>query len=125
MIFNARNSTGDVKERIHEYIVNGRHEAVNPQQNGTKVAARYRLELAPGESKVVRLRFSANAPTFDDFDTVFASRIAAANDFYFPLANPGSSEDLRRVQRQAIAGMLWTKQFYCYDVRTWLYADPG
>jgi hypothetical protein len=121
----AQFNTPYVKDGINEYIVHGRRDAVNPQLNGTKVAARYRMEVAPGQTKVVRLRFADGPKTFDDFDKVFADRLAEANEFYAPLANPGSSEDLRNVQRQAIAGMLWTKQFYCYDVKTWLCGDPA
>jgi Glycosyl hydrolase family 63 C-terminal domain len=124
-IFHGQNASPYLKDGIDEYIVHGRRDAVNPRQTGTKVAARYHLEFAPGETKVVRLRFADGPTTFDDFDKVFADRIAEANAFYSPLSNPGSSKDLRRVQRQAIAGMLWTKQFYCYDVKTWLHGDPA
>src|SRR6185436_18936572 len=85
----------------------------------------YSLKLGPGESKVVRLRFADGDRTFDDFDRVFASRIAEADEFYAPLTSPDSSDDLRSVQRQGFAGMLWSKQFYCYDVNTWLHGDPG
>ena len=124
-IFQAKNACPYVKDGINDYIVHGRQDAVNPRHTGTKVAARYPLELAPGETKVVRLRFADGPRTFDNFDKIVADRIAEADAFYFPLANPASSEDLRRVQRQAIAGVLWTKQFYCYDVKSWLHGDPS
>ena len=124
-VYGSQNPSPYVKDGINDYIVNGRRDAVNPQRIGTKAAARYPLELRPGESKVVRLRFTDGDRAFEDFDQVFASRIAEADEFYAPLAGPDSSDDLRSVQRQGFAGMLWSKQFYCYDVNTWLHGDPG
>jgi hypothetical protein len=119
------NASPYVKDGINDYIVQGKSEAVNPQHTGTKAAARYRLEIGPGETKVVRLRLADGDRTFDDFDQIFADRLAEADEFYAPLAPPDASEDARRVQRQALAGMLWSKQFFYYDVKTWLKGDPG
>jgi hypothetical protein len=114
-----------VKDGIDDYIVQGRRDAVNPLQTGTKAAARYSLEVAAGATKVVRLRFADGDRTFDDFEKVFADRIGEADEFYLPLADADSSDDVRNVQRQGFAGMLWSKQFYCYDVNTWLHGDPA
>jgi len=124
-LYNTPNGGHYVKDGINDYIVHGMRGAVNPRQTGTKAAARYRLQLQPGESRVIRLRFADGDRTFDDFDQVFAARIAEADEFYAPMAQPGSSDDARNVQRQGFAGMLWSKQFYCYDVNTWLNGDPG
>jgi len=111
-----------VKDAFHEYVVSGRREAVNPTRIGTKTAAHYVLEVPPGGSKTVRLRLSAQsvANPFDKFDATFAARLAEADEFY-ALITPGSlSEDERRVHRQALAGMLWTKQYYYFDLDKWL-----
>jgi hypothetical protein len=124
-IYHAPNGGPYTKDGINDYIVHGCHNAVNPRQTGTKVAARYGMELQPGETKVVRLRFANGARTFDDFDKIFAARIAEADEFYAPACDPCYSEDLRHVQRQGFAGMLWSKQFYGYDLRTWLHGDPA
>jgi len=124
-LYNAPNGSPYVKDGINDYIVHGRTDAVNPLQTGTKATARYPLQLQPGESKTVRLRFADGDRTFDDFDQVFATRIAEADEFYAPLAQSDCSGDARNVQRQGFAGMLWSKQFYSYDVNTWLNGDPG
>ena len=124
-LFGAPNASPWVKDGINDYIVSGQREAVNPHCEGTKAAARYSLELGAGEARTVRLRLADGDRTFDGFDRLFADRIAEADEFYAPLSDPGSSDDLRNVQRQGFAGMLWSKQFYCYDVKTWLYGDPA
>ncbi len=124
-IYDAPNGSSYVKDGIDDYVVHGCHHAVNPAQTGTKMAARYSLDIGAGETKVVRLRFAGEERGFDDFDSIFTARIAEADEFYRPVCDASCSEDLRSVQRQAFAGMLWSKQFYCYDVKTWLQGDPG
>jgi len=111
-----------VKDAFHEYVVTGRREAVNPSGTGTKAAARYVLVVPPGKSAVVRLRLSAQPPAqpFSNFDTIMASRLADADQFYDDLSPETLSEDERRVQRQALAGMLWSKQYYYFDLDKWL-----
>ena len=96
--------------------------AVNPAQTGTKAAAHYVLDVPAGGSKVVRLRLSAKATAkaFSDFDHVFAARLADADEFYERITPKSLSEDERRVHRQALAGMLWTKQYYYFDLDRWL-----
>ncbi|HEU4686057.1 MAG TPA: glucosidase [Nitrospira sp.] len=117
-----------VKDAFHDYVVQGDKNAVNPDHVGTKAAAHYALTLSPGASKTIRLRFTNDESiagfTADNFDAVFAQRIQEANEFYDRLAPPNLSEDARRVQRQAFAGLLWTKQFYHYEVSRWLKGDP-
>ncbi|MGH7333705.1 MAG: MGH1-like glycoside hydrolase domain-containing protein, partial [Candidatus Rokuibacteriota bacterium] len=118
-----------VKDAFHDYLVAGTKEAVNPQLTGTKAAALYLTTLAPGQTVSVRLRL-ANAPLahhpFDtEFETIFAQRIREADEFYATVIPPTLSEDARRVMRQAFAGLLWSKQFYHYDVQRWLTGDPA
>jgi hypothetical protein len=128
-LFGSPNATPYVKDAFHRCVVDGEAEAVNPAREGTKAAARYRLSVPAGGERVVRLRLSAEvsgAAAFGAaFDALFAARIAEADAFYAPLAAPEASDDERRVQRQALAGLLWSKQFYHYDVRRWLAGDPA
>jgi hypothetical protein len=109
--------------------------AVNPAGTGTKVAAVTRHSIAPGASAAVRLRFTNRDPFASggsaagemfgkDFDEVFAQRIAEADEFYAARISPQLSPDAQSVQRQALAGMLLSKQSYHYDVRIWLEGDP-
>jgi len=111
-----------VKDAFHEYLISGKPEAVNPSKTGTKATAHYRLEVPAGGSKVVRLRLSAKpaADPFKTFDDKFAARLADANEFYDRITPRSLTEDERRVHRQALAGMLWSKQYYYFDLDKWL-----
>ena len=111
-----------VKDAFHNYLIAGCREAVNPNKKGTKAAALYRLEVAGNGSKVVRLRLSAKPTTdaFGTFDRTFASRLADADEFYDRITPASLTEDERRVHRQALAGMLWSKQYYYFDLDRWL-----
>ena len=132
---NTRRLYGDqeggryVKDSFHDYVVHGEKDAVNPDHVGTKAAARYVLTLASGGTKTIKLRFTneerSQGLNKRDFDAVFTQRIQEADEFYDSLAPEGLSEDARRVQRQAFAGLLWSKQFYYYDVNRWLKGDPN
>ncbi len=126
-LFGAPNRSPFVKDGIHEAVVHGRADAVNPAQVGSKVAAHFQAVVPPGESFTVQVRFSdrpAEAP-FADFAAVFSQRIAEADEFYAAIAGPHLSADERLVQRQALAGITWSKQFYHYSVARWLDGDPG
>jgi hypothetical protein len=115
------------KDGINEYVVNGHATAVNPARRGTKAAARYPLTIAPGAAHTLRLRLSQpvhDAP-FADFDQLFALRRQEADEYYDCIQEDLRSVDARNVQRQAFAGMLWSKQYYYYDVSQWLDGDPG
>jgi len=115
------------KDGINSYVVRGHRKAVNPAQRGTKAAAHYTLAIAPGESQEVRVRLSQplhEAP-FADFDQVFAERRQETDVFYDCVQENVTGDDARMVQRQAFAGMLWSKQFYYYDVSQWLDGDPN
>jgi hypothetical protein len=111
-----------VKDAFHEYVISGRREAVNPAKMGTKAAAHYRLRVSAGSSEVVRLRLSAQTQVnaFGAFEETFATRIADADEFYSRITPKAFNEDERRVHRQALAGMLWTKQYYYFDLDRWL-----
>jgi Glycosyl hydrolase family 63 C-terminal domain len=114
------NPTPYVKDAFHRYVVSGETDAVNPSKTGTKAAAHYQFTIPAGGSKAVRLRLSAKPAGFDDFDKVFAARVADANEFYARITPPTLNEDERRVHRQALAGMLWSKQYYYFDLDRWL-----
>jgi hypothetical protein len=128
------NRTPYVKDGINNYIVHGAKDAVNPQQRGTKAAAHYQLKVGAGEQEVIRLRLSMRPPTKfsergakgrgeifgKEFDGLFTLRLQEADAFYDRLAGPKMGIDERNVQRQALAGMLWTKQYYYFDVDQWL-----
>ena len=127
-LFGDPDSPACAKDAFHDYIVHGVTTAINPAGTGTKAAAHYTLDVPPGESRVVRVRFTPAAPhaaTFDDFDTVFATRAAEADQFYADVVPPTLSGDERLVMRQSLAGLLWSKQFYFYDVKTWRAGDPA
>jgi hypothetical protein len=130
-LWGLENASPYVKDSFHQRIIHGREEAVNPEQTGTKACAWYQCDLTPGQTSIVRLRLtrmtepSRLVPYVQaDFDGLFAERIAEADEFYS--FAPGTlSEDAKLVQRQAFAGLLWTKQFYHFVVETWLKGDPG
>ncbi|WP_267421749.1 glucosidase [Methylobacterium sp. GC_Met_2] len=126
-LFGAGPAGGFYKDGIDACVVGGDRAAVN-HLSGTKCAARYGLHLGPGESRTLRLRLRAEtAPgePFADFDTVFTQRESEADRFYAALQAPIADPEMRHVQRQALAGMLWSKQLYHYDVREWLAGDPA
>ena len=111
-----------VKDAFHEYLIASKEDAVNPGKAGTKVAAHYRLEVPAAGNKVVRLRLTAkvSADAFATFDKTFAARLADADEFYNRITPTSLSEDERRIHRQALAGMLWSKQYYYFDLDKWL-----
>ena len=115
------------KDGINDYIVNGIKNAVNPDKSGTKAGLRYRLNIPAGGSKEVGLRLTLNTfkDQFADFKENFSQRIEESNIFYNDLQAGIKNQDERNVQRQALAGMLWNKQFYYLDVRQWLNGDPA
>jgi len=115
------------KDGIHEAVVGGRREAVNPEHHGTKAAAHHVLELQPGETRQVRVHLSRKrfARPFSGFDKIVEARRAEADEFYAELHGTGADLETRRVQRQAWAGMIWSQQLYHLDVPRWLDGDPG
>ena len=133
-LYGGNNSTPYVKDAFHRCVVNGETEAVNPAQEGTKAAVHYILDIPAGETRHIRLRLSDRTPAqigqggtdpFDDFEQVICDRIQEANDFYHKITPFPLSDDLQNVQRQAFAGMMWSKQYYRYEVERWLQGDPN
>jgi hypothetical protein len=118
---------GPFKDAFHERIVDGKIDAVHPEQAGTKAAAWYEATVPPGGTVEFRCRLSETpiARPFADFDRILASRVAEANEFYEELQAGIERPDSRSIQRQAFAGMIWCKQFYDLDIPEWLEGDPG
>jgi hypothetical protein len=116
------------KDAFHDYVVWGLKEAINPDHIGSKAAAHYALTVAAGAAGRINLRFTNDAHvagfTRQNFEEVFERRIQEADEFYETLAPRRLSKDARRVQRQAFAGLLLSKQYYHYDVSRWLKGDP-
>jgi hypothetical protein len=127
-LYGAVNPTPFVKDGINDYVVHGRREAVNPAQVGTKAAAYYRLTLDAGQDATVHLRLCDTSPHANPFGQPFedmlTQRRSEADAFYAPVIPSTLSDDARSVMRQAFAGLLWSKQFYHYDVSRWLRGDP-
>ena len=128
-VFGAENLTKFVKDAFHDYVIEGRKEAVNPKGYGTKAAAYYRLTV-PGNGQI-QLRFRLTdsdiakpAPFGREFDDTFALRQREADEFFDSHVHATTSPERRNVARQAYAGLLWSKQFYHYVVPDWLDGDP-
>lgn len=120
-------TAGFFKDGINRYVVEGDGSAVNPRGSGTKAAGRVHVELESGGSHVVRVRigrFEMESP-FASFDSIVNARHAEADEFYDRLEKGIADKEWRRIHRAALAGMLWTKQFYCYDVKKWLDGDSS
>jgi hypothetical protein len=111
-----------VKDAFHACVVNGNRGAVNPANEGTKACAHYSAEVPAGGSVTFRLRLEDQMPKdpFRDFDDIFAARVVDADEFYHRITPANLSEDEKRVHRQALAGMLWSKQYYYFDLDRWL-----
>jgi hypothetical protein len=117
------NATPYVKDAFHRYVVSGEKGAVNPAKTGTKAAARYLLDVPPGGSQSVQLRLAkgAAAKSFGrPFQEAMRKGLFEADEFYDRITPGSLGEDERRVHRQALAGMLWTKQYYYFDLDRWL-----
>jgi len=120
------NESPYVKDGINDCVVDGRQDAVNPGKQGTKVAAHYTVTVGGGQEKVIRLRLSSSfldqkgQPFGKEFDTIFADRIREADEFYTSVTPPSVTADAANVMRQAMAGMLWSKQFFFFDGDNWL-----
>jgi mannosylglycerate hydrolase MGH1-like protein/glycosyl hydrolase family 63 len=117
-----------VRDAFHDYLIYGRKEAVNPARGGTKATAHYILRVAPGQSAVIRLRLTdgepGSEPLGEPFEHVFAARQQEADEFFASVIPARLCDDAKGVMRQALAGMLWSKQWYHYDVSRWLDGDP-
>ena len=125
-LFGSQNESAYVKDGINDCVVQGRREAVNPGQQGTKAAAHYTVNIGPGQTAVIRLRLSSSflneqdQPFGGSFERIFGDRIREADEFYQSITPPSVSQDAANVMRQALAGMLWSKQFFFFDGDNWL-----
>jgi len=118
------------KDAFGDYLIHNRPGSLNPSRQGTKAAARYTLSIPAGASSVLRLRLRrrTTADSSIDFDATFAKRIADADEFMDAVLSRGgrhNSADARHIQRQAAAGLIWTKQFFHFAIEDWLKGDPG
>lgn len=128
-LFGVSNDSAYVKDGIHEYLIRGEKNAVNPENQGTKLAVHHTISLDPGKTTIIKLRLSdkkdLEEPLGKKFDDTFAKRKKEAEAFYQRISPFPMSEDMRSVQRQAFAGLLWNKQCYHYNVEKWLRGDPN
>ncbi len=129
-VFNFESSGPYVKDGIHDFVVRGVPTAVNPDDCGTKAAAHCARTVPAGGSTVLRLRLSPSAPAGAEglngsFDAEIAQRRAEADEFYQSIIPAGIAPDRQNVMRQALGGLLWSKQFYHYDLNRWLKGDPA
>ena len=126
-LFGSPSATPYTKDAFHRALIDGDVDAVNPDCKGTKAAARFEQTIESGGSMTVSVRFSPirHPKPFSDFDDVFTRRKAEADEFYGALQPDHLSGDERNVQRQAFAGLMWTKQFYHYSVELWQDGDPA
>ncbi len=125
-LFGQEDAPGFFKDAFHEFVIAGNSSAINPQRAGTKAAVHHKISVPAHGSKQIRLRLAKGnaAKPFADFDEVFAQRRLEADEFYDELQKPILNDDARNVQRQAFAGMIWSKQFFYYDVPEWIKGDP-
>ena len=129
-LFGSDNSSSHVKDGINDYIVRGAKEAVSTTGPGTKMSAHYRMTVASRQSTIVRLRLTDSAPMSGkvldgEFDRIFADRKKEADEFYDTVTPKAIAPDRKNVMRQALGGLLWSKQFFYYDVNRWLKGDPA
>jgi len=124
-LYNYDDGTPYVKDGINDYLVHGA-KTINPKNTGTKAGINYDIKVEAKKSTTLRLRLSNNASNaFDDFDAIFNTRLQEADQFYADIQQGNDNADRKMVQRQAFAGMLWSKQFYYYDINHWLHGDPA
>ncbi|OKL62587.1 putative protein W [Talaromyces atroroseus] len=132
LLYGTKNNVPYVKDAFHRYIIDEEKEAVNPDNEGTKFAAWYAFDeddgVPPGECAVIRFRFSRKSEDYvneEELDNVIEQRRIEADDFYYRINPLPMAEDLRNIQRQALAGMLWTKQYYHFIWDQWANGDPA
>jgi Glycosyl hydrolase family 63 C-terminal domain len=124
-LFGSANPTPYVKDGINDCVVADRQDAINPNNTGTKAAAHYQLRVPAGAAAVIRLRLNNGAPAAAEpfgagFAQILEARRREADEFYRSITPAGVGDDAANVMRQALAGMLWSKQYFLYDVNKWL-----
>ncbi|MEW6599687.1 MAG: glucosidase [Nitrospirota bacterium] len=128
-LFNTPNSSPFVKDAFHDAVVHDKFDLFRDKHNGTKCGILYRLEIPAGKSKIIKLRLSdrelKDAPLDGEFTETFRRRISEADEFYDQFKPDDPVSDVVQVQRQAYAGLLWSKQYYNYELETWINGDKG
>jgi hypothetical protein len=129
-LFDSDNNAPYVKDGINNYLVHGFKNAVNPQALGTKASAHYTATIGPGQSFALRLRLTDGSPATvtpldGDFEQIFRARRVEADEFYQTVIPATIASERKEIMRQAVAGLLWSKQFYHYDLSRWLKGDPA
>ncbi len=124
-LFGLADAEGFFKDAFHEYLIHGNHAAVNPAHTGTKAAAHFAISIEAGKTATIRTRLSEHplSPAFNDFDETLLTRRKETDEFYGHLQHGIHDADARSIQRQALSGLIWTEQFYHYDVARWLQGD--
>jgi len=125
-LFNVENKTEFCKDGINEFIINKNEDAVNNRQ-GTKAGLNYKLKINAGKSETIKLRLAKNSEkkAFDNFDKIFNEKLKETDEFYSSFQKRIKKKELKNIQRQAFAGILWNKQFYYFDIAQWLNGDPA
>jgi hypothetical protein len=125
-LYHSDNHSAYPKDGINDYLIEGA-KSINPKNRGTKSSGIYKLNVQGGSSKKIRIRFSKEKleQPFNDFYSIFELRKGECDDFYESVQRKVPAGELRNIQRQAFAGLMWSKQFYYYNVRKWLQGDPG
>ena len=126
-LYDVNGAQGFYKDGINEYVVHGNTNAINPEQRGTKAAALFKRAVPAGGATTIRVRLTdeMSAKPFAHFDNVVNQRLREADEFYHELQSDITNNDQKNVQRQAFGGMLWSKQYFYYDVMQWLQGDPA
>jgi hypothetical protein len=126
-LYGIENATGYFKDAFHDYLIGANAKAVNRSKRGTKCAAHFPLTIPAGAEAKLRLRLAAGrqAPSFGNFDEVLSARREESDEFYAGLQCDLASEEERSIQRQALSSMIWSKQYFHYDVSQWLAGDPA
>ncbi|MEO9475209.1 MAG: glucosidase [Cyclobacteriaceae bacterium] len=126
-LYGTKNSSKYTKDGINDYVINKKKDAINPKQTGTKASGIYKVMVKAKGSVTVKVRFSKEelSDPFGDYSHIVDERIAEADDFFNAKHAKVDDPELRSIQRQAWAGMMWSKQFYYYNIRNWIHGDPG
>lgn len=126
-VFGKENTSLYTKDGINNYIIHGKEKAINPNNIGTKASAKYTRKIKAGGSETFCLRFTDKTnlkEPFQDFEAIFEESLKVADDFYEIVQKDIQSEEEKAIQRQAFAGMMWSKQFYYYNIDQWMNGDP-
>lgn len=127
LLYQQTNASPYVKDAFHRYLINNEAQAVNPMKTGTKTAGIAKYNVMPHQTVVLKLRLSTEKlpNPFDNFDPIFQQRKSEGDEFYRVVQNPSLNAEEKMIQRQAFAGLLWSKQLYYYDLEQWIAGDPG